>query len=217
MNRLGRCSNVEPKKMARISGALIFRGVVVFAMAGVIIVPLLLYGLLYAPVICRLLGFGSEAALDRAIRADQAGNLREALKWCDEAIRRNPRRVPNYELRASLHERLGDYRSAVDDYTTLIQLRPDSPRYRIQRGRAYEGLGDLDSAMSDYCDALLSRFNDESTVQAWSEVRAGRSGPEALEEMTKLFEKAVARDPENQRLQQCLDILRHAQMRPWSP
>lgn len=184
--------------------------IAVFVIAAICLVALIGYWSL----IFSALGFGSEAALRRAHGEAAAGNVDEALKWCDEAIRQNSKSIPSYDLRGSLHERRGDYHSAVDDYTRLIELQPDIPDYHIDRGRAYESLGDLDSAVSDYCDAILSDLKGDYTLQAWAETRAGRSGPEALDEMTKVFDKAISRHPQDQRLQECLRSLRHAKTRP---
>lgn len=165
--------------------------------------------------ICALLGFGREGALDRAIRAADAGNIAEAVSWCDEAIRRDPRYGPSYELRAEFHEQQGDYRGAVEDYSSLIHLEPDNPEHYFDCGRAYEALGDEGKALSDYCDAILSGSKSTYSIQDWAERRAGRSGPDTVDELIELFKKAVARHPKDSRLQEAVRELRQAETRSW--
>ena len=51
-------------------------------------------------------------------------------------------------------KRLGRIREAIEDYSTLIRLRPDEPRYNYHRGRHYDGLGMEREARQDFEQTL---------------------------------------------------------------
>jgi len=155
--------------------------VVRFVIIGSIVLLVVALGVLYVPIILRLLGFGSEAAYDRAVQEERAGNLDGALKWYTKAIGLNPRRAEYYFLRGSVHERLGNYRRAVDDYTVGMVLSDRFGSELVARGRAYERLGDLYNAASDYCEALLSHSISDLGLKHLAEsFRPGCSWSEAL-------------------------------------
>ena len=49
---------------------------------------------------------------------------------------------------------LGEYKSAISDFTTAIKLDPDYPAAYNNRGVAYGNLGEHRSAISDYTTAI---------------------------------------------------------------
>ncbi|MDA9968356.1 tetratricopeptide repeat protein [Salibacteraceae bacterium] len=49
---------------------------------------------------------------------------------------------------------LGEYKSAIADFTTAIRLDPDDASAYYNRGLAYDDLGEYKSAIADYTTAI---------------------------------------------------------------
>lgn len=51
-------------------------------------------------------------------------------------------------------DKLGDFKKAVADFTTVIKLDPNNVNAYFNRGSAFDSLGQYDRAVSDYTKAL---------------------------------------------------------------
>ncbi|ACK71040.1 TPR repeat-containing protein [Gloeothece citriformis PCC 7424] len=54
---------------------------------------------------------------------------------------------------------LGDYQGAIEDFTEVIDLYPDSAEAYYNRGIAYSKLGNYDAAIADYNQAISLNSN----------------------------------------------------------
>ena len=59
---------------------------------------------------------------------------------------------------------MGRFEEAISDYTTALQLAPDSPTVHFNRGARYHAQGDLLNALADFGTAI---FLDSSSAAAW--------------------------------------------------
>ena len=64
----------------------------------------------------------------------------------------------------------GDYEAALEHYNEGLKHRPDGPRLRLGRGKAYARLGRLVAAKSDLDLATALRPSHEPTVALAAEV-----------------------------------------------
>lgn len=58
----------------------------------------------------------------------------------------------------------GDYEAAIEQYSEGLKHRPDGPRLRLGRGKAYARLGQLAAAKSDLDFATALRPTHEHTT-----------------------------------------------------
>lgn len=92
----------------------------------------------------------AELYCDRGDAYDMSGDLSEALKDYDEAIRRLPTRSRFYYERAIANRRSRRYQQAVDDTTRAIQLSDGRPRYYFERAQCLMALQQDDRAVADF-------------------------------------------------------------------
>jgi serine/threonine protein kinase/tetratricopeptide (TPR) repeat protein/WD40 repeat protein len=111
-----------------------------------------------------------------------------------------PFRFQSYRDRGNAHGALGEWRSAVRDYTLALRLAPPDKRHRIdlllRRANAYRRLPDLPAARADLERVLALQPNNVRVCNslAWWYV----TGPEKLRDPRKalpLAEKAVRLAP----------------------
>lgn len=87
----------------------------------------------------------------RAEVEEEAGMYRKALEDFDKYIQNVPDDSNGYYNRAWLKDHLrGDYKGAIDDYTTAITLEPHEPIYHMMRAYCYQRMGDNVSAQADW-------------------------------------------------------------------
>lgn len=61
------------------------------------------------------------------------------------------------------YERLGNYKEAIRDFTSVIEIDPENANAYFNRGCCYDSIGELDLAISDYSVALeLDMRNGEA-------------------------------------------------------
>ena len=117
--------------------------------------------------------FGTKGDFDRAI-----ADYNEAIRLCDELLRKNPKDWSMLLARAHAFNGKGDADRAIADADEAIRLHPDETGY-TSRGTAYALNGDHAAALRDF-DAALS-FNPDA-----QEARKGREKSQA-----KLAERAA--------------------------
>lgn len=103
------------------------------------------------------------AHVQRAGMLLQQAQDAKAVAHLDAAIMLSPRNSDLYEHRAKLHDRTGEYRRAVADWTFVLQnLQAGSvmkPFYLRARGTSYERAGEQDKALADFRDAVALNPN----------------------------------------------------------
>jgi tetratricopeptide (TPR) repeat protein len=67
----------------------------------------------------------ASADLGMALAYIQKNDLKQAFKWLNSAISKDKNLAPAFANRAVLHDRLGDYEKALEDYKQAIRLDPD--------------------------------------------------------------------------------------------
>lgn len=160
----------------------------------------------------RTLGFGVLGAMDRARDAGREGDLDVAMYWANVAVKRggHTHLGEPYYLRGRIHEVRGELRKAIEDYTQAISCdEKDSASY-VARGRVYEKLGNLDAAVKNYCHQILANPNSKHCPQRCAEQRAERNGPDTLDEMIEVFDRAIAANPGDDSFRKARAILRSA-------
>ncbi len=97
---------------------------------------------------------------ERALVAQNKGNLTAALADYDQAIRLNPQLVEAFSNRGVIRKSKGNLEGAIDDYDEAIRLDPlHAAAYYNNRGVARKAQGDLVGAIANY-DAAI-RLNPE--------------------------------------------------------
>lgn len=87
-------------------------------------------------------------------------NSQEAMNYCSQAIRINPKLADAYILRANANAFWKDYQQAINDYTRAINLHPLTlydetiANQYILRGDTYDLLGQPGKAMADFSTAI---------------------------------------------------------------
>jgi hypothetical protein len=66
---------------------------------------------------------------------------------------------PVYINRCSAHNKLGNYKQAIDDCSRAIEIKPDYIYAYYNRGNAYDSLGNYKQAIEDYGRAIEIRPN----------------------------------------------------------
>lgn len=99
-------------------------------------------------------------------RADELDKARDeyyrALDQFTEALSDNAEMVQAWSAVGYIHERLGAYREAIDDYDHVLKYKPDSNDSIERRAEAYMRLDRLDDAKSAYMDL----YNHEPKLAA---------------------------------------------------
>jgi tetratricopeptide (TPR) repeat protein len=89
------------------------------------------------------------------------GELDEAVKKLDEALKLDPENTDALHLRGLARNRLGLYDDAVADYSDAIDLNPDWDEAHVNRAHVYIKQGNNDGAMAD-CNAAIELNSDSA-------------------------------------------------------
>lgn len=119
------------------------------------------------------------------------GRLDEAIAAYSKAVNRSPDQPQPYRLRANAFKELGDYDSALEDYTRALELVPDAYWFN-RRGLAYEETKQFEQAAADYARAIeldpawAIAYNNRGFIKLNLKDYSGAK---------KDFEKAISLDP----------------------
>ena len=94
--------------------------------------------------------------IDLALSQFNHQRYAEALELCDRAIQLEPDRFEGYNMRAIVHQGLGDSQSSIDDWTKAIELAPDDASRASMftcRSFAFDAIGDQMSRAKDLVEA----------------------------------------------------------------
>jgi len=147
--------------------------------------------------------------MDYSYSALRKGDFDTALEWANLAVERDSQFTAGYYLRGEVHEARGELREAIQDYSYIVESDSggDFSSARIERGRIYEKLGQLDAAAEDYSRAILATPDSRFGPQMYAELRARRDGPDTVDEMIEVFDRAVKENPDNESLRTARSIL----------
>ncbi len=84
-----------------------------------------------------------------------------ALNLSNEILKLNPENIDALEQRAKIFIGLDFYRNAIQDFSTILSLQPES-FVRLYRGESYHKLGQLKSALGDY--SVFIQQNPENPI-----------------------------------------------------
>lgn len=106
----------------------------------------------------------TDAHLQQATAAYDAGDYELALLHADSAIARTDTSAKAYKLRGDIHQRLVHLDQAISDYKASEKLDPTDPRLYVSRGAARITGGNLKGGIRDLEKALEL---DDSDADAW--------------------------------------------------
>ena len=105
--------------------------------------------------------------LQRGIEAHQRGGLDDAIAYYTEVIRLDPTDtsivVEAYYNRGVVHGIKDNLDRAIEDYNTVITLRPDLDSAYYNRGTAYLHKGDYDRAVVDFSIVMVLNPGDANS------------------------------------------------------
>jgi|GEM_PF-1744488 len=82
-----------------------------------------------------------------------------ALTLSNNILKLNPKNIEALEQRAKIYINLDFYRSAIEDFTTILTLESES-MVRLNRGDCYYKLGQLKAALDDFSDYIEKNPTD---------------------------------------------------------
>ncbi|RXW14140.1 hypothetical protein EST38_g11716, partial [Candolleomyces aberdarensis] len=102
--------------------------------------------------------------------AFKQGRYADAVGFYTAAIIAN-REEPTYPLnRSAAYLKLGKFKDAQRDCTTVLKLNPKNAKAYFRRGQAWQGLDDLDKAHGDFWEAHQIEPNNQAVSDALNEV-----------------------------------------------
>jgi tetratricopeptide (TPR) repeat protein len=153
----------------------------------------------------------------------ERGDFDNALNFANRAVQCSPDFWGPYYCRAQVFEARGDFAAALNDYTKVDSLRyydglADRFDTFADRGRVYETMGLGDKAAASYCEALRGGRNSNRSriVRGVAFCRVKKPGvfndidrhSDAVSLLLTFIEEAIKREPDNQDLRECRELLR---------
>jgi tetratricopeptide (TPR) repeat protein len=83
-------------------------------------------------------------------------NNKEALRYADEALKRDPQDPEFLYLHGIINNSIGKYGKALDDFTEALKFARSDDYYKLllNRGVAYHNLMEYESAMDDFTQSI---------------------------------------------------------------
>jgi len=145
----------------------------------------------------------------KALKSLERGEMDSALMFANRAVQSRPEMAMTYRVRAEVRETRSEFREAIEDYTKAFLLGRDVTGL-VDRGRVHEKMGEFGNAAADYCQALRSdrdvRYIALGRVMGPSEHNTDRY-PDAVSSLLKFFNQAIEREPDNQDLRECRELI----------
>jgi tetratricopeptide (TPR) repeat protein len=131
--------------------------------------------------------------------------VQRALDYLAAEIAQQPRYAPFYNDRATVLFETGDYAGAVRDYTTALDIMPDSFSLRANRAVAYFEMGDFSKAVEDLNEVVRMRPEDAQSFvdRGWAKYHA-----HLFQEAVADYQQALQLDPNSQQAKVNLAWLR---------
>jgi tetratricopeptide (TPR) repeat protein len=86
---------------------------------------------------------------DAVIRIDKAQGSQENIASLTAVINANPRDPEGYNVRGSAYGRGGEFRKALDDFNTALQINPRFFQAYANRALVYRNMGQQPQAIAD--------------------------------------------------------------------
>ena len=136
--------------------------------------------------------------LQRGIRAYERGDLADAIRYYSNAIELNPTdsvfTFITYSNRGLAYFFQRNLELAIEDYTTTIELQPNSPLAYINRGGAYCEQDNLELAIADFTKAIELNPGDDQGYYNRGVVHQKQGN---LEQAIEDYTTAIELNPDN--------------------
>lgn len=119
-------------------------------------------------------------------------DIMEKFSELDNILTKDPNNNDALLMRGQLYGSVGDYKSAINDYSQLIDLEPRSSTYRTVRALAYLHNGNYELANDD---ASIGISIDSSSVQLWVIKADCMAAQGDFESSIKNYSEAINRRP----------------------
>jgi tetratricopeptide (TPR) repeat protein len=96
--------------------------------------------------------------------------------------------------------------AAVDDFTRIIEMRPDFAEGWNKRATAYYLMGDLDQSLHDCDEVIVRNPSHFGALSGYGLIYVQRG---ELERALEYFERALAINPNMQGVQQSIDLIQY--------
>ena len=107
----------------------------------------------------------AETPLEKAVVEYRNGNFEGALDILEQAIKENPEGPDFYALRGDIYSYQGRSSQAVENYTKMVELRPESGAGHYRRGMEYFRMIQLEKAIADF--ERVAELHPEKAPQLW--------------------------------------------------
>ena len=135
------------------------------------------------------------AALRRAaVKHYFDGDIDQAVKCCDKAIRIQPEAADLYNLKGTVLNNVGRYKESLEGHDEAVRLAPDNAGYHYARGVTLHGLGRYEDALKEY-DEAVRLDPDNARYHHARGVTLNKLG--RYEDALKEYDEAVRLDPDN--------------------
>lgn len=114
--------------------------------------------------------------VERALLALEDGEISLAQCDLDEALLINPRNVVALTALATVREKQGDCKGAVEMLLLALQIKPGNAFSHYRLGMLYQRLGDLEQAAASYSEALRLNPGNNKYRRAIADLESGSTG-----------------------------------------
>ena len=128
-----------------------------------------------------------------AEKLESEGKYEEAIPLLDKAIEKDPENIYALINRGVDKSILGDFQSAIDDYTVVIEIDSDNALAFLNRGKNKKRLEDYQGAIEDFDKAIETKGGEMLYMDKVenSFIETGFESDVAMEEIR--FERGIAR------------------------
>jgi tetratricopeptide (TPR) repeat protein len=133
-----------------------------------------------------------DSAIQQGVREFDRGNYTSAIKYFNEALKKNPLNEKTYFNRALSWSEMGKLDSAINDYSKALEINKVFIEAYYNRGITWAKKGNNDVAISDYTKAL--ELNPRNSLKAgiyfnraYAKLKRGEY-EQAIEDYTKSIE-----------------------------
>ncbi len=130
--------------------------------------------------------------LSRAKEKEAEGNLQDALKSYNDAVRINPNHYQAYLGRGILLANLLNLHGAINDFSKAIQINPSGAEALYGRGFCRQAIGNDERAINDYLEAIRAQSNYPRPYHHLGHIYSKRG---EISKAFSCYQKAIALSP----------------------